>query len=143
MNRYKLFGNKSQTNFNEVAKLFIECGWGQKYSQQSANEILSNNSLVIFAKDVNGKLVGILRILNEGAFSSNIMDIVVHPKHSSEVITNKMVAALKKQFKGRRIYVQEMQESNNYFFINRGFKLRSQVQSNQIQSPWFAKLFNY
>ena len=140
MNKYKIVTDKSQVSLNEIVKLFMECGWGQKYSIQSAREI-AGNSMVVFVKDASNKLVGLLRILNEGSYSANVMDIVIHPRHPNELITNKLINTLKKQFSGRRIHVQELNESSNYFFINRGFKLRSSTQAPQISVPLFAKLF--
>ncbi len=144
MNRYKISNLKSSVRIEEIVKLFMECGWGQKYSIQSAKEILKNNNMAIFARDNKGKLVGLLRILNEGSRSANVMDVVIHPRYSSSLITSKLVNSIKKQFKGRKIYIDELNESSNYFFINRGFKLRNSVQTQQVQVPWFAKLFgNY
>lgn len=139
MKRTKIFTNKNLVTANEVVNLFLKCGWGKKYSIQSTKEVFNDNSLVIFCKNGEGELIGLLRIVKDGKYS-NIIDLVIRPDYQNKNIGSRMITEVKKYYNKTKIYIEELNESNNYFFVNRGFKLRNNIN---VSTPWFSKIFNY
>jgi N-acetylglutamate synthase-like GNAT family acetyltransferase len=136
MKKYKITNNKRTVSPEEVAQLFIECGWGTKQSIKNTHELFTGNSFVVFARDSKKKLIGILRVNDDGLYS-NVIDIVIHPSHTDRTLSNQLIEQVKGFYKDTEIYIGGLNNSQKFFFVNRGFKLRSKVEV-----PVVSKFFN-
>jgi len=75
----------------EYKKMCESVGWGEIINFSVAEKSLNNSVSGVVVEDENGNVIGMGRIVGDGAIYFYIQDIVVSPKHQKKGIGNIML----------------------------------------------------
>ena len=108
---------------SEVQKLFISVGWISGQYPSRLYKALLHSSTVITAWD-GSRLVGLVRLLNDGELAAYMHYVLVDPDYQGCGIAGKMVQMAKEKYKDY-LYIEVMpEESRNASFYKRfGFQI--------------------
>jgi N-acetylglutamate synthase-like GNAT family acetyltransferase len=119
----KIFDNKKDFSEVELKELFSSCGWSSAKKPEVLVLAFHNASNVVCAYDAN-KLIGIIRSMDDGLWSSNIDCLLVHKDYQHKGIgTQLMNALLKKITNVEYINVCPDKRENAKFYKQFGFKV--------------------
>jgi predicted N-acetyltransferase YhbS len=111
-----------------VVELLNVAGWGGMDSDVYAEKVRRSwqfYETVIFAK-ADGILVGYATAYSDGAFSSGMGELVVHPNYRRRGIGRALMRIVQEKYVGVPFYIKTFQ-GNEAFFESCGFKLRSNM----------------
>lgn len=107
----------------ELAELMASVGWGEDATPDVFLQAMMNATHVISAR-ADGKLVGIVRSMDDGCWSANIDCLVVHKDYAHKGIgTMIMRVLLDKLASVKYISVSPNEAKNASFYVRFGFKL--------------------
>lgn len=120
-NEYRLYTNKKISPV-EYAELMASVGWGvrQDYDQDKIKKSIESYPFVAHIRNHEGQLVGYVSAFSDGAFSTFISELVVHPHHQGIGLGSKLLNAVEKRFEGVPIYAIVL-ASEKEFFIRQGY----------------------
>lgn len=87
---------KEYTNYNEdeILSLYTSVGWAAYTSDPVALREGYRNSLLILAAYENEELLGLIRVVGDGATIVFIQDILVYPEHQRKGVGSALLAAV-------------------------------------------------
>ena len=118
----------------QVEELFLSVKWiSGKYPDRLYRALL-NSSTVITAWD-NKRLVGLVRVLDDGGMVAYIHYVLVHPDYHKNGIAGTMIKQVKEKYKNY-LYLEVMpEESKNATFYERfGFQVMKDGVAMQISN---------
>ena len=118
----------------QVEELFLSGKWiSGKYPDRLYRALL-NSSTVITAWD-NKRLVGLVRVLDDGGMVAYIHYVLVHPDYHKNGIAGTMIKQVKEKYKNY-LYLEVMpEESKNATFYERfGFQVMKDGVAMQISN---------
>ena len=118
----------------QIEELFLSVKWiSGKYPDRLYRALL-NSSTVITAWD-NKRLVGLVRVLDDGGMLAYIHYVLVHPDYHKNGIAGTMIKQLKEKYKDY-LYLEVMpEESKNVTFYERlGFQVMEDGVAMQISN---------
>ena len=86
---------------DEHRELAESVGWGHSFWWESMPAALAGSTCGVVAHDAEGRLVGMGRVLVDGAFYFYVQDVVVRPDHQGAGLGRRLVETLVHQ--GREI----------------------------------------
>ena len=91
---------KEYTNYNEdeILSLYTSVGWAAYTSDPAALWEGYRNSLLILAAYENEKLLGLIRVVGDGATIVFIQDILVYPEHQRKGVGSALLAAVLERY---------------------------------------------
>jgi ribosomal protein S18 acetylase RimI-like enzyme len=115
--------SKEITN-EEYASLMQAVGFGEvsDYNSELVIKSISNSSLVVCARNPEGKLIGYLNVLSDGAFSAIIDLIVVDPTFQRRGVGSELIKEATKHFNGIPIFIISFEDQIE-FFLKQGYKI--------------------
>lgn len=116
----------------QIQDLFLSVNWVSGNYPSRLFKALKNSSTVITAWD-NGRLVGLLRALDDSEMLAYIHYVLVHPDYQGRGIAGTMVEMIKEKYK-EYLYLEIMPEEskNALFYQKHGFQLMADGVSMQI-----------
>lgn len=118
----------------QIEELFLSVKWiSGKYPDRLYRALL-NSSTVITAWD-NKRLVGLIRVLDDGGMVAYIHYVLVHPDYHKNGIAGTMIKQVKEKYKNY-LYLEVMpEESKNATFYERfGFQVMKDGVAMQISN---------
>ena len=118
----KIINNKKKFNEQELQDLFASCNWESSKQPELLVKAFLNSSNVVCAYR-NEKLVGIIRSMDDGIWSSNIDCLLVHKDCQGQGIGTQLIQTLLKNLsKIKYINVCPDQRKSISFYKKFGFK---------------------
>lgn len=116
----------------QVEELFLSLDWISGKYPGRLYKALINSSTVFTAWD-NGQLVGLVRVLDDGAMLAYMHYVLVHPDYQGKGIARTMIEKVKDKYKNY-LYLEVMpEESKNAAFYERfGFHVMKDGVPMQI-----------
>lgn len=107
----------------EYASLMAAAGWGDAddFSASAIQRSLAAYPFVAHARDAEGRLVGYISAFSDGAFSTFIGELVVHPAVQRQGVGSNLLATMEDYAQGVPVYVKPFVDSEG-FFIKQGYR---------------------
>ena len=107
----------------EYASLMGSVGWGdaEAYSAAAIHRSLKSYPFIAHARDEQSVLVGYISAFSDGAFSSFIGELVVHPTVQGRGVGRKLLDAAEAYANGVPVYVKPIVEAEG-FFLKQGYR---------------------
>ena len=114
----------------ELAALFGSVGWGEASdgSSEPIRQSLASYPFIAHARDQAGRLVGYASAFSDGAFSTFLGELVVHPEAQRLGVGRKLLAAVEAYAGGVPIYVKTFDDQAE-FFRKQGYRTASRPMS--------------
>lgn len=116
----------------EVQQLFLSVGWVSGQYPGRLYKALINSSTVLTAWD-GGKLVGLVRVLDDSEMVAYMHYVLVNPEYQGQKIAGTMIGMIKEKYKDY-LYLEIMpEESKNAAFYEKfGFKIMADSVAMQL-----------
>jgi GNAT superfamily N-acetyltransferase len=90
-------------------------GWGEGYDEISFQRSSCAYPLVVHARSGDGALLGYVSAFSDGAFTTMLGELVVHPRAQRLGIGRALIAAVEAAFPGIPVYVKALGEARRFF----------------------------
>lgn len=119
----------------DTEKLFLSVGWVSGKYPQRLHKALMGSSTVFTAWD-GDRLVGLVRVLDDGELTAYMHYVLVDPEYQGMGIAGKLVGMVKERYRDY-LYIEVMpEESKNAAFYERfGFRVMEDGVAMQIVNP--------
>ena len=116
----------------QVEKLFLSVNWVSGQYPERLYQALLHSSTVFTAWDED-KLVGLLRVLDDGGMMAYVHYVLVDPAYQGQGIAGKMIEYIKEKYKNF-LYIEGMPEDkgNVAFYEKHGFEWMKNGAAIQI-----------
>lgn len=116
----------------QIEELFLSVGWISGNYPDRLYRALLNSSTVITAWDDN-RLIGLVRVLDDGEMLAYIHYVLVHPEFQGKGIAGIMLGKVKEKYKSY-LYLEVMPEEsrNRAFYEHFGFHVMEDGIAMQI-----------
>lgn len=118
---------------DELFELFVATGWDAGTPTRLERSVGSYTA-VVTARSAEGKLVGYTSVFSDGAYTTFIGEILVHPKHRRKGIARAMVERVAEEFPSIPIVVHTLPTAQP-FFVALGFRASSMEMTALFRSP--------
>lgn len=117
----------------EVEELFLSVGWLSGQYPSRLIKALKSSSLVVTAWDGN-KLVGLIRVLDDGEMVAFLHYLLVQPDYQDNGIAAHLLDIIKEKYKDY-LYINIMPDERNNitFYQKHGFTLLENCAAMQIR----------
>ena len=116
----------------QVQQLFLAVGWvSGRYPERLYKALMHSSTVLTVWED--GKLVGLVRVLDDSELVAYIHYVLVHPDYQGMGIAGKMIEYIKEKYK-RYLYIEGMPEDKNNvpFYEKHGFSFMKEGAAIQI-----------
>jgi len=101
-------------SIDELFELYNAVGWNAGSTSRLAVSV-GSYSLVVTARSAEGVLVGYTSVFSDGAYTTFIGEILVHPDHRRQGIARAMVERVAHEFPSIPIVVHTLPEAGPFF----------------------------
>lgn len=121
--QYQFFTDKS-VQITELIDLVVSVGWGAEndYDASDFQRSLAAYPFIVYARNLRGRLVGYLSAFSDGAFSTFIGELFVHPGVQGTGIGTELLRRVAQRYPGVPIYAAPFDEARD-FFLKRGYRI--------------------
>ncbi len=111
-----------QISPDEFAELMDSVGWGSKqdYDSDAIRKSIESYTFVAHIRNDDGQLVAYVSSFSDGAFSTFIGELVVHPTCQGNGLGKELLSAVERRFDGVPIYANPFAPEKE-FFIHQGY----------------------
>ena len=104
----------------EFAELMAAVGWGSAmdYDATKVSRSIDSYPFVAHARASDGALVGYVSAFSDGAFSTFVGEIVVHPQFQGQGVGSLLLAAVEAQYRGVPVYAKPFRDQKDFFLRN-------------------------
>jgi len=99
---------------DELSELFRTVGWGSDPVHVLAKSLRAYPCIVC-ARDAYGQLIGYVSAFSDGALSTMLGELVVHPNHRRRGVATTLLRAVEEQYPGVPIYVKALGDAKHFF----------------------------
>ncbi len=94
----------------EIIELYHSVGWGKSndYSESAISLVIINTTSIIYVRNEEGVLVGMVRILSDSVITTYIAEVLVRKEYQRTGIGRSMIEKAKAQFKNTSIYLDTL-----------------------------------
>jgi predicted N-acetyltransferase YhbS len=111
--------NTHNVDWNAVAALFVEVGWGERQPEQ-IRAAFEKSSYVIFIYEA-GELVAVGRTMDDGCYYAMLVDVAVKPTVQGRGIGSDVVHYLREQLVGYRFVTLTAAVGKDEFYLKLGW----------------------
>lgn len=111
---YQISANRTVT-WQEFAALMTSVGWGEGYDEISFLRSNRAYPLVVHARSHEGVLLGYVSAFSDGAFTTMLGELVVHPNAQRLGIGRALIGAVEEGFPGIPVYVKALGAAKRFF----------------------------
>ena len=122
---------------DEVLPLYEAVGWtAYTRDPEALVRALAGSSLVLTARDDDGTLVGLLRVVSDGATIAYVQDVLVHPDHQRTGIGGRLLDAALDRYRHVRqvVLLTDAEPGQRAYYESRGFVEAHDVQPEPLRS---------
>lgn len=114
----------------EFSYLMAAVGWGNTsdYDATSVSRSLDSYPFIAHARSSDGVLVGYVSAFSDGAFSTFIGEVVVHPEYQSVGVGSMLLAAVEAEYRGVPVYAKPFRDQEG-FFLRNGYRQAARPMS--------------
>lgn len=120
-------------SIDELFELYVAAGWDAGTPARLERSVASYTA-VVTARSAEGALVGYASVFSDGAYTTFIGEILVHPDHRRQGIARAMVEHVAEAFPSIPIVVHTLPEARS-FFAAIGFRSSSTEMTALFRSP--------
>lgn len=110
---YQISTDRTVT-WEEFSALMVAAGWGE-HDETAFVRSYAAYPLVVHARADDGAMVGYLSAFSDGAFSTMLGELVVHPAVQGMGIGRALMQRVEQAFPGVPIYVKAMGQAKHFF----------------------------
>lgn len=127
--RYSFFENRN-VGAAEFIELMTAVGWGSAADYQPSDipGSLAAYPFICHARDASGRLVGYVSAFSDGAFSTFIGELVVHPDARGMGVGGELLRRVELRYPGVPIYAMAFDDARE-FFLKRGYRIPKRPMS--------------
>ena len=119
--------NIQNIDFSEIIDIYLQNGWGKRYSKDKIKQLFESSNYVLFAQETESKkVIGFIRILTDGIMTSWIAEILIKPEYQAKGIGRRLLDESKTDLGCTDIYGETFIE-NEKFFAKCGFDHRPKM----------------
>ncbi len=111
---YKVSTDRTVT-WQEFGALMESVGWGSGYDEAAFASTSRAYPLIAHARSDEGMLLGYVSAFSDGAFSTMLGELLVHPSARSSGIGRSLLRTVEAEFPGIPIYVKALGEAKRFF----------------------------
>lgn len=115
----------------QIAIAYITVGMGHQYSNDFIEKLYEKSTYYVLAK-VEGKVVGLIRVLSDEFLTSWIAEVLVLPEYQNKGIGSEMLRMVKEKYKNTAIYTHSSPGASTDFFGKNGIQKRELLLSCAI-----------
>lgn len=104
----------SEADCIQIGRLYCSVGWGREYTISQLKAIFDGAQYHVLAR-CGGEVVGALRALSDGCFTTWIADVAVDPKYQGCGVGRSMMETLINKYKHTAIYSNALIGSVEFF----------------------------
>ena len=110
----------------EYVSLMAAVGWGAitDYDATSVSRSIDSYPFVAHARTTDGALVGYVSAFSDGAFSTFIGEVLVHPQFQGRGVGSLLLEAVEARYRGVPVYAKPFREQER-FFLRNGYRAAS------------------
>lgn len=118
-NQYR-FNEDKNVEPAEFIELMTRLGWGSQddYDHATVRHSLTQSPYVCHVRDERGRLVGYVNALSDGAFTTFVGALVVHPEAQRQGIGSELLHRVEQRFAGVPMYVATFDDCRQFFLKN-------------------------
>ena len=99
----------------EYARLMESVSWGTGYSDDSIRKSLAAYPFIAHARSNEGELIGFVSAFSDGAFSTLLGELVVHPDSQRKGIGRALLNAVERNYVGVPVYAKPLGSAALFF----------------------------
>lgn len=105
-------------------------GWGTLADYDATSVLRSVNSypFVAHVRTEDGTLVGYVSAFSDGAFSTFVGEVLVHPDFQGRGVGSMLLEAVESRYRGVPVYAKPFQDQER-FFLHNGYRQASRPMS--------------
>ena len=107
--------NERTVTWQEFGHLMASVGWGSGYDEASFELSHRAYPLVVHARAGSGALLGYVSAFSDGAFTTMLGELVVHPDAQGSGIGRALLSAVEAEFPGVPVYVKALGNAKRFF----------------------------
>ncbi len=111
---YVIHQNKGVTA-EELSGLLEAVGWGGDYPEELVVRSIAAYPFVAHARSSTGKLLGYISAFSDGAFSTMLGELIVHPDARRYGIGRSLLLAVEQAFPNVPVYAKPLPEAEAFF----------------------------
>jgi GNAT superfamily N-acetyltransferase len=111
---WSLHRNKA-VNTSDFSALMHAVGWGSDYPEEKVSRSIDAYSFVAHARSISGELLGYVSAFSDGAFTTMLGELVVHPDAQRSGIGRALLQAVQQEFPGIAVYVKPLGDAKLFF----------------------------
>ena len=89
--------------------------WGSGYSEESVRRSLASYPFIAHARANSGALVGYVSAFSDGAFTTMLGELVVHPESQRKGVGRALLSAVERNYAGVPVYVKPLGLASLFF----------------------------
>ena len=123
----------------DVERLFLSVGWVSGKYPELLHKALLGSSCVFTAWEGN-RLVGLVRVLDDGVMTAYVHYVLVDPQFQGRGIAGHLMGLVRQHYRNY-LYIEVMPEEskNATFYQNHGFRIMDDGVAMQIVNPNFGQ----
>lgn len=108
----------------EILNLYRSVGWSNYYENPTMLKNAYEHSLYIVGGYIEDKLVGVIRVVGDGASIMYIQDILVSPDYQRKGIGSKLFAKVMEKYEDvyQKVLITENTDKTKLFYEDLGFQ---------------------
>jgi len=128
MQNFIISTNKSELLPKEAVELWVSLGWGKRddYNENNVIEAIKNTSFLVFARNAQGQLIGLVRVLSDGVIYTAIADFAIRSDYRDQEVGVKFMEEVENKYRGTGIFIDEF-KNNEEFFVKCGYMKRDNM----------------
>ncbi len=111
---YRISTDRTVT-WREFGDLMESVGWGKGYDEASFLRTCSAYPLIAHARADDGGLLGYVSAFSDGAFTTMLGELVVHPAAQRCGVGRALMRAVEAEFPSVPVYVKALGEAKRFF----------------------------
>ncbi len=107
----------------EYSALMESVGWGAGYQEDDVRQSINAYPFIAHARSAAGEMVGFVSAFSDGAFSTMMGELVVHPAAQGHGVGRALLKAVDSAYPGVPVYAKPVNAAAAAFFLACGYRV--------------------